>query len=93
MKYRAVIETDDFEDFEFFEDGSGKYIMGIDAGSVNNAWIPVYFTECGQESVLDKIRAELIQSIQNGMIKIDNGNEELFRILDKYRAESEDEKE
>lgn len=40
--------------------------------------------------VLDKIRAELIQSIQNGTLKIESGNEELFRIIDKYRAESEE---
>lgn len=39
--------------------------------------------------VLDKIRTELIQSIQNGMLKIEGGNEELFRIIDKYKAESE----
>ena len=42
-----------------------------------------------QESVIDKIRAELIQSIQNGTLKIESGNEELFRIIDKYKAESE----
>jgi len=40
--------------------------------------------------VLDKIRAELIQSIQNGILKIESGNEELFRIIDKYIAESEE---
>lgn len=40
--------------------------------------------------VLDKIRAELIQSIQNGTLKIESGNEELFRIIDKYKVESED---
>lgn len=40
--------------------------------------------------VLDKIRAELIQSIQNGILKIESGNEELFRIIDKYKAESEE---
>ena len=44
-------------------------------------------TEEGQESVIDKIRAELIQSIQNGTLKIENGNEELFRIIDKYKSE------
>lgn len=42
-----------------------------------------------QEPVLDKIRAELIQSIQNGTLKIESGNEELFRIIDKYKAEVE----
>jgi hypothetical protein len=35
---------------------------------------------------LDKIKAELIQSIQNGTLKIESGNEELFRIIDKYRV-------
>lgn len=39
---------------------------------------------------LEQIRAELIQSIQNGTLKIESGNEELFRILDKYKAESEE---
>lgn len=38
---------------------------------------------------LDKIRAEIIQSIQNGTLKIESGNEELFRIIDKYKAEIE----
>lgn len=41
--------------------------------------------------VLDKIRAELIQSIQNGTLKIESGNEELFRIIDKYKSEMDDE--
>ena len=43
-----------------------------------------------QEPILDKIRAEIIQSIQNGVLKIENGNEALFNILDKYKAESEE---
>lgn len=42
-----------------------------------------------QEPIIDKIRDELIQSIQNGTIKIESGNEELFRIIDKYKAETE----
>ena len=49
MKYKTIIETDDFKNFEFFEDGNGKYIHGIDAGAVNNEWIALYFTECEQE--------------------------------------------
>jgi len=64
MKYEAVIETNDYKDFEFFEDGSGKYIHGIDAGAVNNEWIALYFKECNQESILDKIRAEIEQKIE-----------------------------
>lgn len=43
--------------------------------------------EIEQEPILDKIRAEIIQSIQNGALKIESGNEELFRIIDKYRGE------
>ena len=35
--------------------------------------------------VLDKMRAELIQSIQNRTLKIESGNEELFSIIDKYK--------
>lgn len=42
-----------------------------------------------QEDVLDKVRVELIQAIQNGTLKIENGNEELFHIFDKYKTESE----
>ena len=42
-----------------------------------------------EREVLDKIRAEIIQSIQNGTLKIESGNEELFRIIDKYKGESE----
>jgi hypothetical protein len=43
-----------------------------------------------QEPILDKIRVEIIQSIQNGTIKIESGNEELFRIFDEYNSESEE---
>ena len=37
------------------------------------------------KDVLDKIKEEIIQSIQNGTLKIESGNEELFRIIDKYK--------
>lgn len=43
-----------------------------------------------KDNMLDKIRTELIQSIQNGMLKIESGNEELFRIIDKYRVENKE---
>lgn len=41
-----------------------------------------------REAVLDKIKTELTQSIQNGTLKIESGNKELFRILDNYKSES-----
>lgn len=43
--------------------------------------------ELKQEPTLDKIRDEIIQLIQNGVLKIESGNEALFRIIDKYKAE------
>ena len=62
MKYKAIIETDDFEDFQFFEDSCGKYIRGIDGGAVSNEWIPLYFTECEQEPCEDCIsRQEVLE--------------------------------
>lgn len=66
MKYKAIIETDEFENFEFFEDGNGKYMVGHDAGATaSGGWIPLHFTECNQESILDKIRAEIEQFAKN----------------------------
>ncbi len=57
MRYMAIIETDDFEDFEFFEDGIGKYMVGKDAGAAAiGGWIPLYFKECEKEP--DKIRTD-----------------------------------
>lgn len=54
MKYKAIIETDDYKDFEFFEDGNGKYMVGNDAGATSDdGWIPLYFTECEQEHCKD----------------------------------------
>ena len=40
-----------------------------------------------QKPILDNIRAEIIQLIQNGVLKIESGNEALFNIIDKYRGE------
>ncbi len=90
MKYKAVLDTDEFKDFEFFEDGNGKYIHGIDAGAVNNEWIALYFTECEKESVLDKIRAEIEELDYitfDGITK-----RRCLKIIDKYKAENEDKK-
>jgi hypothetical protein len=49
MKYKAIIDTDDFEDFDFFEDGNGKYLHAVDAGAENGEWIPLHFTEAKSE--------------------------------------------
>lgn len=50
MKYIAVLDTNDFEDFEFFEDGNGKYLHAIDAGAINGEWIYLPFKPLEQES-------------------------------------------
>jgi hypothetical protein len=58
---------------------------------INKPCVSSGVCEHDKNKVLDRVRAELIQSIQNGVIKIESGNEELFRIIDKYKAESEKE--
>jgi hypothetical protein len=63
MKYKAIIETDDYGDFEFFEDGNGKYMVGKDAGATSSGgWMPLYFTE---EQDLDTLQDD----IQNDLLK------------------------
>ena len=87
MKYKAVIETDDYKDFEFFEDGNGKYLHGIDAGAVNGEWILLYFTECKQESVFDKIRAEILQldDVEYDFDGYYKAVTDALQIIDKYK--------
>ena len=59
MKYIAVLDTDDFEDFDFFEDGKEKYLHAIDATSENGEWIYLPFRPLEQEPILDKIREQM----------------------------------
>jgi hypothetical protein len=59
MKYIAVLDTDDFEDFEFFEDGKEKYLHAVDVNAENGEWIYLPFKPLEQELVIDKIRAEI----------------------------------
>lgn len=93
MKYITIIDTDDFEDFEFFEDNNGKYLHGIDACSVNGGWMPLYFTECEQESTLDDLRAEI------GQMDFDFGDfydhtstirEMVLEVIDKHKPKSKE---
>ncbi len=96
MKYKAVIETDDYKDFKFFEDGIGKYMAAKDACATSSGgWIPLYFTEC-RESVLDKIRTE-IEKLQKMCSKDDlnlmaqhSAFGMVLDIFDKYMIESEE---
>lgn len=93
MKYKAIIETNNYKDFEFFEDASGKYMVGKDAGAAtSDEWIPLYFTKCEQESVLDKIRAEIIdtgayEQEVRGKTEFLKGINYCLDIIDKYMGE------
>jgi len=70
MKYIAIIDTDDYKDFEFFEDGNGKYMAVKDAGATaNGGWIPLYFKVLEQELILDKphIKGDYYDGFKNGL--------------------------
>ena len=98
MKYKTIINTDEFKDFKFFEDGIGPYMVAKDANACadNSEWIPLYFTEVDEESVLDKVRAEIEQLrlhkakfiTSDGEVCIDS--QEVLNIIDKYMAENKE---
>ena len=45
-----MIETDNYEDFEFFEDGIGEYLVGKDVSATSSGgWIPLYFKKVPKE--------------------------------------------
>jgi hypothetical protein len=43
MKYVAILDTDEFKDFKFFEDADGKYLAVKDANAKSNEWLPLHF--------------------------------------------------
>lgn len=49
MKYKAIIETDDYKDFKFFEDTDGKYLVVKDANAKYDEWISLHFTQAESE--------------------------------------------
>ena len=49
MKYIAIIDTDAYKKFKFFEDANGKYLVARDAGAESDEWIALYFTEVESE--------------------------------------------
>lgn len=50
MKYIAVIDTNDYKDFKFFEDADGKYLVARDANAESDEWIALHFIEADMES-------------------------------------------
>lgn len=45
MKYIAIIDTDNYKDFKFFEDANGKYLVARDANAKYDEWISLHFTQ------------------------------------------------
>lgn len=89
MKYIAVIDTNDYKDFEFFEDADGKYLAVKDKNAKYEEFMALHFTEYRQESVLDKIRAE-IQGLRNCSCSCSDGIiDDVEDIIDKYRESEE----
>ena len=78
MKYIAVLDTDEIKDFEFFEDGAGKYLRAIDANAKNGEWIYLPFKPLEQEPFINK------PCVSSGVCEHDKNV-----VLDKIRAEIE----
>ena len=100
MKYKTIIDTKEFKDFKFFEDGIGTYMVAKDANACadSSGWIPLYFTEVKEESedVIAKVRAE-IDGLEEGISSYYNDRpwlfkDEVLQIIDKYMAENKEQK-
>lgn len=92
MKYKTIVDTDEFKDFKFFEDEIGPYMVAKDANACadSSGWIPLYFKEVKEESAFDKVRAEIIKESfpeddksVSSMVYL----KDVLGILDKYKAE------
>ena len=59
MKYKAIIETDEFKDFEFYEDADGKYLAVKDKNAKYEDFMALHFTECEQENSSTNFKDEL----------------------------------
>lgn len=58
MKYIAILDTDEYEDFDFFKDENGEYLRALDAGAVNGEWIYLPFKPLAQESRKDNMQPD-----------------------------------
>lgn len=98
MKYITILDTDDYIDFEFFEDGNGKYLHAVDANAMNGEWVYLPFKPLEQEYsdkqryVVKGINNDKIEFVDkysvrafNRYIKFIKNNKNV--VLDKIRAE------
>ena len=51
MKYVAIIDTGEYKDFKFFEDGCGEYLVARDENAQSDEWIRLPFVKA--ETVLN----------------------------------------
>ena len=87
MKYIAVLDTDEIEDFDFFEDGKEKYLHAIDANSVNGEWIYLPFKPLEHEDLgVDCIsRADVLKLMKDNW-HTHNGDWAMQESMDDIRA-------
>ena len=87
MKYIAVLDTDEIEDFDFFEDGKEKYLHAIDANSVNGEWIYLPFKPLEHEDLgVDCIsRADVLKLMQDNW-HTHNGDWAMQESMDDIRV-------
>ena len=79
MKYIAILDTDEFKDFKFFEDADGKYLAVKDANSESNEWLPLHFEALDisvrqlivEGAPLEKHDAELLDKIRDEIEELD----------------------
>lgn len=50
-KYVAIIDTDEYKNFKFFEDGCGEYLVARDENAQSNEWVRLPFVKA--ETVLN----------------------------------------
>lgn len=61
MKYIAIVDTDEFKDFEFFEDADGKYLAVKDVNAKSNKWLPLHFEALTEQVLADSLMEERIR--------------------------------
>lgn len=57
MKYIAVLDTDDYKDFKFYEDANGEYLMARDAKAKPYEWIALHFIKAESEEEADNAQS------------------------------------
>lgn len=77
MKYRAIIDSEAFDNFDFFVDMDGdKYLRAVDKCTENGEWILLYFREYDEELESEKRYDRLFDALKyNWMINCEHDDE------------------